>query len=519
MTQIRQPEIAPGVPRVGVLRSTPAAQLRAAQVELAGTPVAEPFRTMTAAVGDLPTDRESLAMLSPEQGRALLSGLYAAEQQLDAALSACLAAAEADGWTEDTGLGTAAWLHDQHAQNRRVCRARVKRASVVAETPAVAEAMTAGAMSPDQAHAVAGVLKDLPDELGQEAREKATEHLIELAAEHDPGSLSTLSLHLLEVVAPDRADELEARRLREQEARAARERELYFLDDLNGSVRIRGKLPVAEAAGLRAVIDAAANGRRRALLAAAAPGQSPLPAEDAREVTEWQLDDQAQAWLDSARGADAGARSSTLMARLRADALVELAQLAANTGDLPAHGGDRPRVLVTIPSVGLARDAGIAKLADGTRISWARARQIMCDAGVLPVVLDGAGVPLDVGREQRFFTGAVRTAVLARDQGCAFPGCDRPPAACDIHHIVPWWNNGPTALSNGVALCPHHHGMVEPRPGSERQHWRIRLAEDGLPEFIPPASLDPARRARVHSRFSIRRRRITPRPDPDDPGD
>mgnify|MGYP001942218879 CR=1 FL=1 len=93
-------------------------------------------------------------------------------------------------------------------------------------------------------------------------------------------------------------------------------------------------------------------------------------------------------------------------------------------------------------------------LIDGTAVSWAKARQIACDAGVLPIVLDTAGVPLDLGHEQRFFTGTVRLAVLQRDGGCVFPGCDRAPAGCDIHHVVPcstrtvtstsWWNSSPT---------------------------------------------------------------------------
>ena len=114
-------------------------------------------------------------------------------------------------------------------------------------------------------------------------------------------------------------------------------------------------------------------------------------------------------------------------------------------------------------------------LVDGTAVSWANARQIACDAGVLPIVLDTAGVPLDIGHEQRFFTGTVRLAVLQRDGGCVFPGCDRAPAGCDIHHVVPWWNGGPTALTNGVALCPHHHGLVESRPGADQ--WHITWTE------------------------------------------
>lgn len=540
------PDVDPDLPRVGVLRSTPALRVAASREELAGTRVADSFDALVGALADLAGDPTTWAMLSPAQGRALVSGLYAAEQRLGGILDAGLAAAEQQGWTEETGLGTGAWLHDQHGQLRKVCGARVRRAVRLGEQPQVAAAVADGAMSPDQAAAVVNVLKDLPDELGVAERDKAAETLIGCAAEHDPKSLSQLSLHLLEVAAPDRADELEAKRLQAQEARAARERELHFIDDLHGSVRIRGKLPVAEAAGLRAAIDALANARRCVTLEAAAPGQTEHPRlPEWAEVDEptagasavgwsmpdgsqWQLDDEAQAWLDAAGGVDAGAGPSTLMARFRADALVELAQMAAAGGDLPAHGGDRPRVLVTISAADLRAQhsgagrgtvGGVGQLADGSPVSWARARQIACDAEVLPVVLDGPGVPLDVGRSERFFKGAVRIAVLARDQGCVFPDCDRPPAACDVHHIIPWWNNGSTCLGNGVALCPHHHGLIEPRPGSEDRQWQIRLGADGLPEVIPPVTVDPNRRARVHARFRIRRIRVKDNAESDPDGE
>ncbi|MFI5287277.1 MAG: HNH endonuclease signature motif containing protein [Candidatus Dormibacteria bacterium] len=37
-----------------------------------------------------------------------------------------------------------------------------------------------------------------------------------------------------------------------------------------------------------------------------------------------------------------------------------------------------------------------------------------------------------------------------RDQGCRFPGCDRPPAWTDGHHIIHWSDGGPTELENLV---------------------------------------------------------------------
>ncbi|MFZ0178952.1 MAG: HNH endonuclease signature motif containing protein, partial [Candidatus Dormiibacterota bacterium] len=70
------------------------------------------------------------------------------------------------------------------------------------------------------------------------------------------------------------------------------------------------------------------------------------------------------------------------------------------------------------------------------------------------------------------------TALNLRDQGCRFPGCDRPPAWTDGHHII-HWPDGPTELDNLVSLCrPHHRAVHE-------QGWRIHIA-DGLAVVEPP---------------------------------
>ena len=101
--------------------------------------------------------------------------------------------------------------------------------------------------------------------------------------------------------------------------------------------------------------------------------------------------------------------------------------------------------------------------------------------------------------------GGDRPQVL-RDQGCAFPGCDAPPAACEAHHTRPWWAGGTTCLTNGVLLCPYHHRLVEPDPNkSARVQWQILIdPATGLPWFTPPHQIDPDRVPRLHHRFLIK---------------
>jgi len=57
-----------------------------------------------------------------------------------------------------------------------------------------------------------------------------------------------------------------------------------------------------------------------------------------------------------------------------------------------------------------------------------------------------------------------------------------------------------TALSNLVLLCHHHHGLLEPARYGIRDQWQIRIADDGIPETIPPRRCDPQRRPLRHAR-------------------
>jgi hypothetical protein len=84
-------------------------------------------------------------------------------------------------------------------------------------------------------------------------------------------------------------------------------------------------------------------------------------------------------------------------------------------------------------------------------------RRIACDANIIPLVLSGAGMPLDIGRSQRLASAAQRRALEATHDTCAFDGCAVAFHACQIHHIDYWENGGPTDLDNMVPLCSRHH--------------------------------------------------------------
>jgi hypothetical protein len=92
-----------------------------------------------------------------------------------------------------------------------------------------------------------------------------------------------------------------------------------------------------------------------------------------------------------------------------------------------------------------------------------------------------------VGREQRLFTARQRIALAARDGGCRWPGCDRPPSWTEAHHIRHWKrDHGPTDIVNGILLCRHHHLLLHDNG------WEItRTGSDYW--LVPPADIDPHR--------------------------
>ncbi|MFT3889062.1 MAG: DUF222 domain-containing protein [Arachnia sp.] len=333
--------------------------------------------------------------------------------------------------------------------------------------PHVAQALEDGLVSLAQAEAIVGGLKKLPLALTRQDLEIAQATVLGYADTLGPKELHILASRMVEVIDPAAAERSEAERLAYEERRAHATRFLKLRLDHHGSMSITGRLPVAAAATIAAQLEA--------------------------------LMPPASSYRDSDELPTPEAR--------RADALVLLAEQAANAGTVPAQGFDRPTAKIIIPLSTLADRLGpAAVLDDGQPISAGEARRLACDADIIPVVLGGASEILDVGRTHRLFTKGLRTALIARDQGCAFPHCDTVAAACEGHHITPWWAGGETKLSNGVLLCPHHHRLVEPDPAqSHASQWQVHLdADTGLPWFTPPRHVDPARRPRQHRRFLLR---------------
>ncbi|SDC54132.1 HNH endonuclease signature motif containing protein [Rhodococcus tukisamuensis] len=218
--------------------------------------------------------------------------------------------------------------------------------------------------------------------------------------------------------------------------------------------------------------------------------------------------------LDNARGPKEGGERPHVTVTIDVDALRDAVSATAQipaTGAWDRHGWEYHSDNATGP-VGGEHCAGCADIRPPRHyrrrrhatmpwagpISAAVAARISCDAQVTPVFVDRGGNPLDVGRTTRIISPRLRKALVARDCGCAFPGCGRPAAWTDAHHVRHWSDGGPTALSNLVLLCKKHHTMIH------KNHWAVQIESDGHPWFTPPAWVDPLRRPRpAHNRREI----------------
>ena len=273
-------------------------------------------------------------------------------------------------------------------------------------------------------------LDDLPADVEPELRDRAESHLVGAAAEFTPRELTVLGRRILDVVAPEVAEEHERRALENAERRARRRMRVTRRPIGNGLTRVTADLPTLHADLLMTQLHAYASPRRD------------------------HLEDGGLAGV-ARRDPESGERLP--YSRLLAEGLCSLIERLPKHAT-PRHGGDAATLVVTIDHDRLSRDLGVARLSTGHAISVGEARRLACNAGIVPMVLSGESQPLDVGRKKRFHTPAMRKALAVRDRECRADGCDIPAAWCEAHHAIPWADaRGPTNVDDGLLLCSFHH--------------------------------------------------------------
>ncbi len=328
---------------------------------------------------------------------------------------------------------TANWLAHEKKLTRKEAHRRVRMARDLETFPATAAALTAGALQVEQAGVICEAvarLDKIPADLVADRdldltalKTHAEQHLLTEAEHHDANELRILGRHLLDVVAPEVAEEHERRLLEQEEERARAKTRLTMTEDGQGCVHGRFTLPALQAAMLKKALLALAAPKHQA----AVDGSAPVPGKPSAERM--------------------GQAFAEYVERYPADRI-------------PDAGGVAASVVITMDLEKLLQGLGAGVLDDGGRISATEARRLACEAGIIPAVLGGRSQPLDVGRKKRFHTTAQRIAMAIRDGGCTAEGCDYPPGLCHAHHDISWGRNGDTNVKDGRLLCPRHHAFA-----------------------------------------------------------
>jgi hypothetical protein len=176
----------------------------------------------------------------------------------------------------------------------------------------------------------------------------------------------------------------------------------------------------------------------------------------------------------------------------RHDALLDAGQRLLRAGTLPDAGGAPATVLVTLTLEQLEARTGLATTGHGGRISVPQALRIAAEADIVPVVLGDAGGVLGYGLTRRIASVGQRRALAARDGGCSFPGCDRPPDWCESHHLIGWADGGCTDLDNLTLVCGFHHRE------HRKRGWTCHIT-NGVPYWRPPRWIDSAQTPRPNT--------------------
>jgi Domain of unknown function (DUF222)/HNH endonuclease len=314
--------------------------------------------------------------------------------------------------------------------------------------PLVAAALTAGDISATHAEVITDCLDRIPAVLAPGAAPVAEQLLVDTARHCEPAALARTGRDLLTRLDPDG--------IAPTDRDHQRRRGWTLAERRDGTGRLSGELTPEAVAVWRTVVDA---------LSVPAPVR---------------LSDSA----DAGGAGGPGERDDRSPAQRRHDGFLDAGRRLLRSGTLPESGGVPLTVLVTVDASQLAARTGHGRTGHGEPISIPALLTAAVEADIVPVVLNDTGAVLAYGRTRRIATANQRRALAARDGGCAFPGCTRPPAWCEAHHVIPWADGGPTDLDNLVLLCGWHHREFAARG------WVITRT-DGVPHFLPPPWLDP----------------------------
>ncbi len=392
----------------------------------------------------------------------------------------------------------------------------------------VAEAMAAGVINPEQSAMICQTLTKIdsvdvhPDDVA-----KVEAQLVEHAAEFAPRELKRLCQRVLDLYDPDGPEP--------DEQRNWDRRSFRMHQTPSGAVVGEFRLTPSTGAKLAAILEPLAKPR----IDRTAP--KPAATTDLRSRDQRlhdALDDACSRLLRAGGLPQSGGTPATVIVTIDLNDLLAHTGTGTHASDLvpdfvpdfgatietdpapdepeppsgsePCPGSDSmvPRSAVRSPGRVRRRRPRRGITSRGASLTVPDLLKLAGEAEIYPVVLTENGILLDMGRSRRIANKHQTIALIARDGGCSFPGCDFPPEWCERHHVLPWEYNGPTALRNLTLLCAyHHHNFLD-------RGWQVRINVDGLPEWIPPRWIDPDQRPRINNRIIARLHQPTLVTDP-----
>jgi hypothetical protein len=175
-------------------------------------------------------------------------------------------------------------------------------------------------------------------------------------------------------------------------------------------------------------------------------------------------------------------------AQKNVDTVTELITRAVAAPDMPRLAGASTTVNVHVTLDDLENGRGVGWIDGLTEpIPTSTIAQLRCSSPTVTTVFGDRGEILHHGKTRRLFTPAQNRALAARDGGCIWPSCERPPSWCETHHVNEWVADdhppGRTDIDNGVLLCHFHHSHLH------KSSWKLTM-QSGAPHLIPPRWID-----------------------------
>ena len=394
----------------------------------------------------------------------LLTRLERESRRLEAVKLKVMAAADRAGSATQAGFtGTDAWV----AKNTTTSRADAARDVGLARELSsgghdhTAEALDAGLVSPAHAAVIVNTDRSLPEGVSDAQRRSVEAALVEKARRYTPDQLRRDARRAVEAIEPDEAvvDAAENEQVRTEEEIARDKCALSMRDNGDGTTTGRFTIPTFTAAVLSKIIETMTAPRRmRETTAAAQPPGAAQPAGRSTGATCGQAGGhQGGQSAERSQQRNQGTGRFFDWAHRRGLAFAEILE------HLPTdhlHPKSAATVVVTISHGVLQGALKAAHLDTGRQLSAGEARRVACSAGILPAVLGGGSLALDLGRLNRLFSETQRVAVGLKYETCAAEGCDRPFAWCELHHLIAWALGGRTDLINAIPLCHWHHQRI-----------------------------------------------------------